>query len=221
MKFRLERQEINKILSRLGHKKIKEHKLYVPRANQKTVKELAAVLREIHGKGLPSYLVLRKLPKKLGHGVFLLPEAKAIPRGAVIAPYSGEVLLCPQNEEGSSDYLFSLIANFRLTRKEQALWDPKRRYHPRRLYAIDVDAEKKGNFTRFINHSASPNVEARFLQIPTNSHGLSPAPFELLYVAKKTIRPGEQLLICYEGDDRSYWGAVNIKPFPMTPTTFK
>jgi len=63
-------------------------------------------------------------------------------------------------------------------------------------------------------------VEAWFVKIPSNSAGVSPAFFELVYVAKKTIRPGEQLLVCYEGEDKSYWGPLKIKPFPMTPKTF-
>jgi hypothetical protein len=85
---------------------------------------------------------------------------------------------------------------------------------------LDLDAHKVGNFTRFINHSAKPNVEAHFLRIPKNSLGIAPSLFEIVYIASKTIRPGEQLLVCYEGDDNSYWGALRIKPFAMTPRTF-
>jgi hypothetical protein len=90
----------------------------------------------------------------------------------------------------------------------------------RRLYSVDLDADKKGNFTRFINHSEKPNIEAQFVKIPSNKLGISPGSCEVIYVAKKTIHPGEQLLVCYEGDDKSYWGALKIKPFPMTPKTF-
>ncbi len=139
----------------------------------------------------------------------------------MIAAYAGQVSLFPQNEGNSSDYVFSLIADLRLSREEQAEWDPKGKFHPRRYYSIDLDAEKIGNFTRFINHSEQPNIEAHFLRIPRNSYGVPASPFELLYIAKKTIRPGEQLLVCYEGEDKSYWGALKIKPFPMTPRTFR
>jgi Proteins containing SET domain len=220
MKFRLQRQEVEKSLSDFCLNKIKQNEINVPRANKKILKGMPAILKEIQKNGLPNYLLIKKLKGKLGYGVFLHPEAKAILKGTLIAPYSGEVILCPQNGESNSDYIFALISDLLLTKEEQLKWDPTRRYHPRRLYSVDLDAHKKGNFTRFINHSETPNIEAQFVKIPSNSEGLSPAPFELIYVAKKTIYPGEQLLVCYEGEDKSYWGALKIKPFPMTPKTF-
>lgn len=221
MKFRLQRQEINKDLLTFCFNRIKQDKIEIPRASQQIVKGMPSILEEIRKKGLPSYLSIKKLKGKLGYGIFLHPGAKPILKGEPIAPYSGKVILCPQNMENDSDYIFSLISDLRLTKEEQRKWDPTRRYHPRRLYSVDLDAEKKGNFTRFINHSKRPNIEAQFIEISPNSAGLPPVPFELIYVAKKTIHPGEQLLVCYEGDDRSYWGALNIKPFPMTPKTFQ
>lgn len=221
MRFRLARQEIAPELSLLGAKKIKENKFPVGRASNEFLKELAPILEEIKKRGIPEKFVLKKLKKNLGHGIFLHPEAKPIEKGEPIGPYSGEVYLSPKNSESDSDYIFCLVTDFHLTKEEQKIWDPKNRHHPRRLYAIDLDAEKKGNFTRFINHSDQPNVEAYFAKIPSNRLGIDPAPFELIYVAKKTIHPGEQLLVCYEGDDKSYWGALKIKPFPITPKTFQ
>ncbi len=220
MKFRLQRQEIDKQLFSFCLKKIKENKVDVSRASKKVVSEMPAILKEIQKTGLPNYLVIKKLKKKLGYGVFLHPKAQPLLKGSLIAPYSGKIILGPQNSGSDSDYAFALISDLRLTREEQSRWDPTRPYHPRRLYSVDLDAQKKGNFTRFINHSEKPNIEARFVRIPSNAVGLSPAPFELIYIAKKMIRPGEQLLVCYEGEDKSYWGAINIKPFPMTPKTF-
>jgi hypothetical protein len=55
---------------------------------------------------------------------------------------------------------------------------------------------------------------AEFFKIPPN-------PLEVVFVVKKTIRPGEQLLISYEGDGPSYWSALGIKPAPLTATTYK
>lgn len=220
MKYKLQRQEIDKLLFNFCFNRIKRDKIDVPLANKKIVQGIPAILKEIRKKGLPSYLLIKKLKGKLGYGVFLHPEAKPIPRGAPIAPYSGKVILSPQNMGNDSDYAFGLISDLLLTREEQRKWDPTRSYRPRRLYSVDLDAHKKGNFTRFINHSETPNIEAKFVRIPRNSEGLSPSSFEIIYVAKKTIRPGEQLLVCYEGEDKTYWGVLKIKPFPMTPRTF-
>lgn len=220
MKFALQRHEISKDLLIFCCNRIKKDKIEVPKASQQIVRGMPSILHEIRKKGLPSYLCIKKLKGKLGYGIFLNPKANPILKGEPVGPYSGKVILCPQNMESDSDYIFTLISDLHLTKEEQQKWDPTRRYHPRRLYSVDLDAKKKGNFTRFINHSKRPNIEAQFIRIPSNSAGLAPAPFELIYVAKKTIHPGEQLLVCYEGDDKSYWGALKIKPFPMTPKTF-
>ena len=221
MEFKLPRLKISQILNHFASKKIKKQKIYVPRITKKNLNEIAAITRVIERGGLPKYLVLKKLKGKLGHGIFLHPEAKPILKGEAIAPYSGEVLIGPQNFGESSDYMFSLITDLVLTKEEQRLLDPKAKYRPRRVYSIDLDADKQGNFTRYINHSEKPNVEALLLKIPANSVGLQPAPFEMIYVAKATILPGEQLLVCYEGEDKSYWSALGIKPFPMTAKTFR
>ena len=214
MKFKLPRHEISKQLVAFSYKAIKRSGEDVPRLSKDKLTQLDAVSRKIRREGLPKHLVLKKLKGKLGHGIFLHPKASPIAKGEVIAAYAGEVSLLPQNEGDNSDYVFSLISDLRLTRKEQQLFDPKRGFHPRRLYSLDLDAHKKGNFTRFINHSSKPNIEAHMLRTPLHS-------CEIIYIAKKTIRPGEQLLTCYEGDDNSYWGALKIKPFPMTPQTFQ
>ncbi len=221
MQYKLPRQKISDTLAVLAARKIKQNKIYIPRASKNSLKELLAISKEIQKDSLPKHLVRRKLKGDLGHGIFLRPDAKPILKGEVIGAYSGEVFLVPKHEEDDSNYIFSLISDLHLDREEQKLLDSKNRFHPRRLYSIDLDAEKTGNFTRFINHSSKPNVEADLLEIPRNSLGLEPAAFEIIYFAKKTIRPGEQLLVCYEGDDKSYWGAMNIKPFPMTPRTFQ
>lgn len=221
MEYRLQRQEISKELFIFASKKVKMNRIAIPRATKKQLNQIKDVCHEIQANGLPGYLVKKKLKGKLGFGIFLHPQAKPIAKGDVIAPYTGDVYLAPQNQGESSDYAFSLISDLLLTKEEQLKYDPENRYHPRRLYALDLDAAKKGNFTRFINHSEKPNVEAELLRIPANFLGQKSAGFEIIYQAKKSIQPGEQLLISYEGEDNSYWGALQIKPFPMNPQTFQ
>jgi len=220
VEYKLPRQEISEKLSKFCAKKVKENKIYVP-ATRKNLAKLAKILEKIKEDGLPEYLVLKKLEHNLGHGIFLHPEADPILKGEFIAPYSGKVFLFPQNEEYDSDYMFTLLSDLRLTMEEQQEWNPDNAFHPRRLYSVYLDADKKGNFTRFINHSGKPNIEATFLRIPTNSVSLLPSPCEIIYTAKKNIQPGEQLLVSYEGEEKSYWGPMKIKPFPMTPQTFQ
>ena len=221
MKFKLSRQiltsEINKIILRERRKQ----KLSVSKATKENMREIQEVSKIIEEKGLPDYLVRRKLPGKLGYGIFLHPKAKPIEKGQVIACYSGQVLFAPQNDPLEGSYAFTPIENIVLKKGEHPLFDKMRKYHPRRLYSMFVDAKKTGNFTRFINHSDKPNVSAHLYTIPSNSFGLLPSPIEVVYFAKKTIRPGEQLLVCYEDEEKAYWGSLKIKPFPMTPKTFQ
>ena len=222
MEFKLPRQEICPKLDNLYFKKIKDLELHLPKPKKANLMQIQAISRMIESDGLPKHLVVQKLKGNIGHGVFLHPEAKPILKGDVIGPYSGEVFLAPFNDSNGSDYIFTLIDKMALTKEEQQIWDPKNKYHPKRLYSINLDADKKGNFTRFINHSETPNVRAEHLHIPINAKGEKKPSFEIVYLAKKDILPGEQLLVCYEGGDaKSHWGALKIEPFRMTPKTFK
>jgi len=190
----------------------------VTRLTKGNLKEIIAVSRSIKKSGLPKNLVCKKLPGGLGYGIFLHPTAKPILKGQVIAPYAGEVSLSPQNlSELSSDseYVFCLIQDIRLTKKEQFLIGDGLCYRPSRVYSFDLDGEKKGNFTRFINHSKRANVDAILSRLPSRTL----QPLEIIYIANKTIRPGQQLLVNYEGEEKAYWGKV--KPAPITPSTFR
>jgi hypothetical protein len=219
MKFKLPRQNINQDLAKIISREVRKQDWLISRVSKKNLMEIVEVSKAIAKDGLPKYLVCKKLSKDLGHGIFLHPEAEPIIKGQVIALYAGEVSVVPKNdpEEGGA-YAFTPVENMVLTKEEQIRFTKK--YRPRCRYSFKVDALKKGNFTRFINHSEKPNVEARTVYIPRNSLGLAPFPAEVLYIAKKTIRPGEQLLVCYEEGENCYWIDPKIKPFSMTSKTF-
>ena len=221
MKFKLPRQTIDPEINRIVSREVREQKLHVFRANKSELKEIAEMCRAIRKSGLPKHLVCKKLPDGLGYGIFLHPKAKPIEKGEIIAPYSGKTSFVPQNIPDDSVYAFAPLDNIILTKDEQAQFDPERRYRPRRIYQLNVDGERQGNFTRFINHSEKPNIVADLYRIGPNSYGLEPSSLEVLYIASKKIHPGEQLLVCYEGDDKSYWSVLNIKPAPITPKTFR
>ncbi len=221
MEFKLPRQIINKEIANLLSREIKKKRIKIPKVSKNNLKEVTKVSKAIKKWGLPKYLVRKKLTSKLGYGVFLHSDAKAILKDQVIAPYAGEVSIVPQNEDDDGSYAFAPIEDICLNKEEQFLLDKKCRYHPKRIYAMKLDALKKGNFTRFINHSEKPNVIAYTVAVPSNRFGLTPSSIEIIYFAKKTIHPGEQLLTCYEDGEKSYWNASDTKPFPMTPKTFQ
>ncbi|MBS0651169.1 MAG: SET domain-containing protein [Verrucomicrobia bacterium] len=202
------------------HREARKQRLSLLRASEQHLKELANIAQSIQHKGLPDYLVCKKLPKGLGHGIFLHPEAEPLSKGQVVAPYTGDTLLVPQHVADDALYAFEPLSNICLTREEQKKFHPKGKYHPRRHYSLHIDAEKSGNFTRFINHSEKPNVAAELVRIPPNSYGITESPLAVIYFISKTVHPGEQLLVSYDGDDHSYWSALDIKPFPLFAKTF-
>ena len=222
MKFSLPRQILDKKIFALVSKEVEKQNEMVISASKKNLKGLAAALSEITDHTLPKHLQLEKLGNNLGMGVFLRSDSCPILKGEVIAPYSGIITIVPSNDPNETGYMFELLSNIHLNREEQLLLHPNRPFHPGRLYSIQLDALKKGNFTRFINHSSHPNLIAHLISTPSkNPYNLEPMPIEVIYIAKKTIHPGEQLLISYENDgENNYWGPAKIKPFPMTPKTF-
>jgi hypothetical protein len=221
MKFKLARPVVSQELCKIISREIRRQKVSLLRTNKNNLKEMAKVCGTIKKRGLSTNLVRKKLPGGLGYGIFLHPKARPILKGQVIGPYSGKAYLVPQNFTDEALYAFETLSDILLTKEEQSRFDRDHKYHPRRLYALYVDALKKGNFTRFINHSDCPNLISDLYRIPKNSYGVTPSPIEVLYLAKKTIQPGEQLLVCYDGDNHSYWGGTGIKPVPITPQTFR
>lgn len=221
MKYKISRQFIPPELAKTLIREMRHQLWILPKLSKKQMAQMAKVCQEIEEKGLPDAYKCKKLPHNLGHGIFLDPKGEPIPKGTLIAPYSGDVLIVRQNESDDAAYAFNPLSDIHLTKEEQSLYDRQGKYHPRRLYALKIDAEKGGNFTRFINHSEKPNIIAYPFATPKNSFGLTVEPIEIIYFAKKTIYPGEQLLISYEaGEEDCYWGAFKIKPYPMDPKTF-
>jgi hypothetical protein len=222
MKYKLIRQTPDPEIYLLVSRELIRQEVYVREANKKHLKEIGQVCQAIKKDGLPKNLICKKLPGKLGHGIFLHPKAKPILRGQIIAPYAGVLLIVPQNTSDLDfPYAFEPLDRILLTQEEHSRFDKTRAYHPGRFYSLMVDALKKGNFTRFINHSEKPNIVAEFFKIGPNHYGLEPSPIEVIYLAKKKIEPGEQLLVSYDGDNHSYWGSLKIKPIPITPKTFR
>lgn len=215
MRYKLSRQIFTEEMAKIVSREMRKQKLSFPRATKKNLRELVFVSELIEESGLPSTLICKKLPGNLGHGIFLHPDAEPIKKGCVIAAYAGELSIVPGSDPGDGSYAFTPVENMHLTKEEQLYFDKKRRFHPKRFYSLKVDALKKGNFTRFINHSGKPNVVAWIVSISAKT------PVEILYFAKKTIQPGEQLLVSYEDGGKHYWSAAKVKPFPMTPRTFQ
>lgn len=220
MKYRLANSIFTQEITEIVSSEIKKQKISLSKLTRNHWHQISDVKKSIEKDGFPKNLVCKKLSNDLGYGIFLHPDAQPLEKGQVIAPYAGELSFEEQNNPDDSDYAFALIDDIHLTKDAQMLVNKKNKYHPRRLYCLKLDASKNGNFTRFINHSDEPNVIARLVKIEDNPHGIPSSPIEVIYFAKKTILPGEQLLVNYEDGDDSYWDK-DMKPFTMTPKTYK
>ncbi|MCH9633596.1 MAG: hypothetical protein S4CHLAM7_03240 [Chlamydiae bacterium] len=220
MDYKLPRQIFTQDVSEIITREIEEQDIELAALSKKNLKELLEVSEIIKEKGLPDRYVLKKLKGDLGYGLFLKPGSEPIQKGELIAPYAGEVSVAPQNEPDNSAYAFAPLSDILLNKKEQNTFDKKRKFSPRRLYTLNLDAEKQGNFTRYINHSTAPNIEAEIFRVSKNAFGLETSPLEVFYRAKTKILPGQQLLVCYEDEEESYWKPFKIEPFHMTPKTF-
>ena len=219
-RYNLPRPEFSSELVSILKREVDRQNIELDKLTIKQKRQFQEVNEEILEKSIPHRYVLKKLPSKLGSGIFLHPSEKAMQKGEVIASYSGSVSIAPQNlEDEGGSYVFSPLDKILLTREEQKKYDRKNQYHPKRYYYLKIDASKKGNFTRYINHSEQPNVVACLSHIKDN-YGKETV-CEVIYMCKNKILPGEQLLVSYEDGEESYWKAMGFSPKLVLPDTFK
>lgn len=145
-------------------------------------------LRSVQETGIPSYVHICHVNNDVQYGVF---ASEAIDKGEFIGIYSGELGMGEYNTD--SHYLFEII-------EEESIY---------------VDAQGSGNFTRYINHTASKNCNVGSITFLTK-YKLFTIPVIILYAAKK-ITSGEQLLYNYGNE---YWKAMGVKPAGITPNTY-
>lgn len=113
-------------------------------------------------RNLTADLYLAPVNDEVGHGAFAM---STIEPGDLIGEYTGLVRAKVWGEKGNP-YLFEIS------------------------YAVTVDAQDCGNFTRFINHSSeSANAHPTYVIVDGSWH--------ILLIATKAIAPGAQVLFDY------------------------
>lgn len=122
------------------------------------------------GYEIPSEV--KYISKKVGFGLFA--TSKVI-KGSFVGSYTG-VVKVHDPYSSFNDYLYA-YPTFSTSSP---------------LYSID--AEKHGNYTRFINHSFDPNLSKHFVYHAGLCH--------VIFVALREIDPSEQLFYDY---GKSYW----------------
>ena len=130
-------------------------------------------------KGDEASFYIEKVNSLVGYGVF---AKDFIPYLGYIGEYAGELRARKGRKDRENDYIFGyMVGMFR------APWI--------------VDASKKGNFTRFLNHSFYPNISSRGVVVDEIYH--------IIFFANKSIVAGEQLTYDY---GPTYW---NKRPYPQ------
>ena len=85
----------------------------------------------------------------------------AIPNGAFVTKYAGEVVSLIEADKRPMTYLFDLSAHLDSSDNE---------------FTYVVDASQYGNITRFINHSCDPNCERLLFSPEMQVTGVLAAP---------------------------------------------
>ncbi|MCH9613707.1 MAG: hypothetical protein SP1CHLAM54_07160 [Chlamydiia bacterium] len=108
----------------------------------------------------------------IGYGVF---ASKTIPALTYVGEYTGLVRRRRRRKDRFNNYIFGYVAG------------------PKETQFI-IDAQYEGNFTRFINHSDTPNLTSKWMEIDGVCH--------IILFANRAIPEGEQLTYDY---GEYYW----------------
>jgi hypothetical protein len=177
-------------------------------------------------KSPKSHLVVEQVTPQIGSGVFLSTRSLPIPADTLVGFYYGDMhILCEDDLEKedsylSSQYVFSVM-RFKLDEFDHAqlihsqqIPDRGHPFHPENTYILYVDAEKKGNLTRYINHSTHANCAFQVVYLRTPDGKIVPTP---LVRTTKMIESGEQLLLNY---GKNFFKAKEGGEIQMTPQTY-
>ncbi len=162
--------------------------------NKRLNEKLTSKYGELIAEGYTCPMYIKWVNKTVEYGVFAEADLKL---GDMVAEYTG--VLCYDSANNDNPYV----------------WDyPTFRYETvpgkvrRKKIKYCIDAEKSGNYARFINHTHRKyqNVGIHI----TAAQGF----WHVVYVAQKPIFKGQQLLTYY---GMQYWRDRQIMPAPLLP----
>jgi hypothetical protein len=184
-------------------------------------KTVARLYLEVEEYGLPRNFTLKKHPS-IGFGVFT--SDKSIKPNTVIGIYTGKLMFhrVGKSVNKISLYVYGIHESLTLERKqytkllkEKFIASPTKKFDPEQEYEIMLDAEKEGNWTRFINHSDKSNcyVELRKIQVSESEYIVLP-----VIITKRKLLPNTQVTTDYGKD---YWKNCNIVKQHVKVSEFK
>ncbi len=142
---------------------------------------------------IPMYV--KWVNKTVEYGVFADVDLE---RGDMVCEYTG--VLCRDDTDDDEN---AYIWDYPTIRYEHV--EGKKR---RKKVKYCIDALKSGNFARFINHTVRKHQNVGVQIVPRNN------VWHVVYVAKKKIKKGQQLLTYY---GTQYWRDRQIVPHPIEP----
>lgn len=153
---------------------------------------------DLVGKNYCAPMCIKWVNKIVEYGVF---AEDFIAKGSMVCEYTG---ILEQDVRRDGDNLY--VWDYPTIRYEEVLTKENKKRRKKILYC--VNAQKEGNIARFINHSLRKyqNVDIRI--VPHNKL------WHVVYIAKKDIYKGQQLLTYYGLD---YWKDRNIVPAVIMP----
>ena len=119
-----------------------------------------------------SEVEIKYIDSLIGYGVF---SNQVIPALKFVGEYVGIVRRRDRKKDRDDDYIFRYIRT--------GLFQP-----------LVVDAEECGNFTRFINHSLTPNLSSRWI--------VHEGIYHIVFMTNRLVKKGEQLTYNY---GPGYW----------------
>ncbi len=143
------------------------------RDNEKEYDEPTVRYGDKIARGYVANVSIRFISKKVGYGIFLEAEG-GLEEDDLFAEYTGEVCT---DSSGKYAWSYPPGGNATLRGKKYSL-----------------DASRCGNEACLVNHSDDPNLKMKFVY--------QGGAWHVVYVARRHIRQGEQLLVSYGS---SYW----------------
>ena len=146
-------------------------------AIEKSKQSIANPYADLINQHYEAPIYIKFITKDVGYGIF---AAQDIKKGELIGEYTGIVKPVDFSKKKEDfDYAWG--------------------FPPPAKFV--VDSKDAGNFTRFINHSNTPNVSMVYVLINNRWH--------LAYIANQDIKKDQQLLANY---GKPYWQGRGIKP---------
>jgi len=133
-------------------------------------------------KGINKKLMVNYVTKAKGFGVFALEEIK---KDEFVCEYIGEIM--------DKNTAYEKIESNNLRKKNNYVLQVREVYKNIVVNTF-IDAEEKGNVSRFINHSCDPNM---FFDIVRINHFIP----QVAFYSKRDIKIGEELTFTYIDSD--------------------